>query len=181
MAAGEVLPVIDSVIEPGRFPPGPAAHGRPRRDRQDHRQDSVALASPPTLGPASWAEGVAEAAHLTPSTMLHGWRGGHGEGVAGSEERLHHLSLEIMPSGAVVDLDDPEIGIALHRARDIGIGLRLFDQPALEGREPAERAIAAPALGSAGGSRDRAGSVSGSGCRPWLRPGARRRRRCPRH
>src|SRR6516164_4160396 len=62
-------------------------------------------------------------------------------------ERLQELAFEEMAAGAVLDLDHPEIGVALHRTRDIGIGFRLGDEPVLEGGEPAELAVDPTLLG----------------------------------
>src|SRR5215510_5806439 len=64
------------------------------------------------------------------------------------------LAVEGVAAGAVLDLDDPQVGVALDGARDIGVGLGLRHQLAGERGEPAE-----PAVEIAGLSQDAAATL----------------------
>src|SRR4051794_978094 len=51
-----------------------------------------------------------------------------------------------MAAGAILDLDHPQIGVAVDCPGDIGVRFRLRDRLALEGRKPAERTVSAARL-----------------------------------
>src|SRR3546814_739237 len=76
--------------------------------------------------------------------------GGAGSSLAGLRIRpcpAPSEDVEGVPSLAVLDLDDPDVGIARDRAADIGVRLGLDDRRAVEGGEPGQAAVDIARLG----------------------------------
>lgn len=61
-----------------------------------------------------------------------------------------HAASEDWAPGPVLDLDDPEIGIAFDLTGDIGVGGLLIDELGAGGAEPGELAFESPGLSEDG-------------------------------
>lgn len=74
------------------------------------------------------------------------WR----EAKRAAERASKDAAAEDRPAGAILDLDDPEIGIALDLTGDVGVGGWLVDRLGAGGAEPDQLAFESTRLGEDG-------------------------------